>query len=296
MTLVEARPPETRAAGYAAACTIMLIWSSWLVVSRYGTESGLTPYDLAALRYGISGLISLPFVLYFKPWRTMPFLRIVVLTILLGPLYILLVFGGFIFAPAAHGGIFMNGVLPLVTLVIGRLWLSEPIGRRPLLGSAVVLIAIVMIVVDGSDLILSESWLGDLMFIGAGVFFSAYMVVSRVWRVTPIQLVFCGAVLNAVLYMPVWFVFLPSELGDAAPAQLAIQTLYQGLIPNLFGLLLVGVAVQRIGSSETSAFMARVPGMGAILGVLLLNESLGLLSWFALVLLCGGIAMVALTR
>ena len=285
-----------KAGGYAAAFAIMLIWSSWLVASRHGTQSGLTPYDLAALRYGISGLISLPFVLHYKPWQGMPLHRIAVLTILLGPLYILLVFGGFLYAPASHGGIFMNGALPVITLLIAWFWLCEPVRPLPLLGSAVALVAIVLIVADASELLLGESWPGDLMFLAAGVFFSLYMIVSRLWRVTPIQLILCGAVLNAVLYMPVWFLFLPSALESASIAELALQTVYQGLIPNLLGLILVGVAVQRIGSSETSAFLAGVPGMGALLAVAFLGETLGLLSWFALALLTVGIAMVALTR
>ena len=83
---------------------MVIIWSFWLVISRLGASSVLTIYDLAALRYGIAGLISLPVVLYFKPWRGMSLYRMAVLSAMLGPLYILSVFAGFLFAPVAHAG------------------------------------------------------------------------------------------------------------------------------------------------------------------------------------------------
>ncbi|MDH3742985.1 MAG: hypothetical protein OER56_15455, partial [Hyphomicrobiales bacterium] len=104
----QAASGKTYLLGCLAAFSVVFIWSSWLVASRSGALSGLTVYDLAALRYGISGLLASPFVLYFKPWRTLSIGRIAVLTMLLGPVYILLVFNAFVFAPAAHGGIFMN--------------------------------------------------------------------------------------------------------------------------------------------------------------------------------------------
>ena len=57
--------------GYIAAGLVVVVWSFWLVISRLGATSTLTIYDLAAMRYGVSGLISLPFVVWFKPWRGM---------------------------------------------------------------------------------------------------------------------------------------------------------------------------------------------------------------------------------
>ena len=99
--------------GLIAGISVVLIWSFWLVVTRSGVSSTLTIFDFAAFRYGLSSLIALPIVLYFKPWQTMSFLRVIVITFLLGPIYILCVFSGFIYAPASHGGIFMNGLMPV---------------------------------------------------------------------------------------------------------------------------------------------------------------------------------------
>lgn len=280
--------------GYAAVCAIVVVWSTWLVVSRAGALSSLTAYDLALLRYGISGAIALPFVLYFKPWRTMPLGRIAALSILLGPLYILQVFGGFTFAPAAHGGIYMNGVLPVITLAICWIWLGEKARLPSLVGAAIILAGASLTVLDTTHFSFWDYWLGDLMFMGAAVFFSGYLVAGRLWHVGTLQILLCGAVVNAVLYLPVWYFFLPSGFAETSTQQLALQAAYQGLIPNLFGLILVATAVKNIGSETTSAIMAGVPGIGALLSMVILGEVLGLLSWLGIALLTLGIVFMSL--
>ena len=62
--------------GYIAAWCIVAVWSLWLIVSRVANESGLTIYDLAAMRYGLAALIGAPLCLYYKPWRGLSFLQI----------------------------------------------------------------------------------------------------------------------------------------------------------------------------------------------------------------------------
>ena len=49
--------------GIIAATTVVFVWSAWLVLSSIGAQSNLTVFDLAAIRYGMSALILLPFIL-----------------------------------------------------------------------------------------------------------------------------------------------------------------------------------------------------------------------------------------
>ncbi len=113
--------------GALCAISVMLVWASWFVVSRYGVVSELLITDLMVLRYGISGIIVIPIVIYYQPWKSISLYRMFVLSLLLGPFYMMFIFGGFVFSPASHGGIFMNGSLPFLTLLISWLWLSEKI-------------------------------------------------------------------------------------------------------------------------------------------------------------------------
>jgi drug/metabolite transporter (DMT)-like permease len=282
--------------GYICAGAVALIWSTWLVAARSGAQSSLTVFDLAALRYGVSAIFALPLVLYFKPWKSMPIRRIAILTFLLSPVYILFVFGGFVYAPAAHGGIFMNGVLPAFTLLIGWYWLSEKVSFVQMVGVVAIIIGASLAVADASKLSLTDSWKGDIMFVIAAVFFSAYLVVSRLWHIKTLQILMCSSVINALIFVPVWYFLLPSGMAQSSDSQLLVQTLYQGLIPNLLGLLLVATAVRHVGPAATAAFMAAVPGLGTILSLILLGEEPGLLGWLSLAVLTPGIVMVAVIR
>ena len=286
------QPSTNQVLGIFCAATIVLIWSTWLVAARAGALSPLTVYDLAALRYGVSSVVALPFLLYFKPWQTLPLKRIAVLAFLLSPVYILLVFGGFNFAPAAHGGIFMNGGLPVITLALGWFLLKERAMPFQLFCAILILFGTVLVVADTSHFSFEESWLGDVMFVCGGIFFAIYMVINRRWKLKNIHVVLCGTVVNATFYLPVWYFFLPTGFAEASQTQILVQTLYQGIVPNLIGLLMVATAVRHIGSTATSAFMAGVPGMGALLGFLILGEAMGWIGWTAIAILTTGILMM----
>lgn len=277
--------------GYAAAWTIVLVWSFWLIVSRVANESGLTVYDLAAMRYGLASLVALPLCLYYKPWRGLRLSQIAILSFILGPVYILIVFSGFLYAPAAHGGIFMNGVLPLISILFGIFLFRKLPGVQQILGAALILVSSVVLAWDTSVTRFQTAWIGDLMFVVGALFFSTYVILSERWQLRPMQIIFCGTVVNAALYLPVWVLWLPSGLAEAPMGPLLLQSVYQGFVPNLIGLLFVAHASRTIGNANTSSILAAVPGGGAFLGLLILGESLSLTSVLALVILTAGLLM-----
>ena len=280
--------------GYLACTMVVCIWAFWLIVSRIGATSTLTIYDLAALRYGISALVALPFVIYFKAWKNLPLQRIVILTFLLGPLYILTVFSGFIFAPAAHGGVFMNGPVPIMTLILGAILLNTAIEYRKLAGAALIIVSSAVLGFGASGLMLAQSWIGDLCFVFGGLCFAVFVTLSRLWNIKTLDIFFCGSVVNAVIYVPVWYFFLPSGFATTEISLVILQSIYQGLLPNLVGLVFIAHASKTAGADVTAAFMAIVPGFGALLGVILLSEQMPLTSWGAIVGLTAGLLLMAL--
>lgn len=280
--------------GYLACTMVVCIWAFWLIVSRIGATSTLTIYDLAALRYGISAVVALPFVIYFKAWKNLPLQRIVILTFLLGPLYILMVFSGFIFAPAAHGGVFMNGPVPIMTLILGAILLNTAIEYRKLAGAALIIVSSAVLGFGASGLMLAQSWIGDLCFIFGGLCFAVFVTLSRLWNIKTLDIFFCGSVVNAVIYVPVWYFFLPSGFATTEISLVILQSIYQGLLPNLVGLVFIAHASKTAGADVTAAFMAIVPGFGALLGVILLSEQMPLTSWGAIVGLTAGLLLMAL--
>lgn len=277
--------------GYAAAWCIVFVWSFWLIVSRVANQSGLTIYDLAAFRYGLAALIAVPLCLYYKPWRGLRLAQIAVLSFILGPIYILIVFSGFLYAPAAHGGIFMNGVLPLISILFALVLIRVLPSLRQAMGAVLILVSAIALALDASVSSGKDAWIGDLLFLVGALFFSIYMILSERWKLGAMQIIFCGTVVNAAIYLPVWYFWLPSGLSDAPMGPLLLQAIYQGFVPNLIGLLFIAHASQNIGTGNTSFILAAVPGGGAILGALILGETLSLIGILALILLTSGLLL-----
>jgi drug/metabolite transporter (DMT)-like permease len=275
--------------GYAAAWTIVFVWSFWLIVSRLANDSGLTVYDLAAMRYGLASLVAVPLCLYYKPWRGLRMVQITVLSFILGPVYILSVFSGFIFAPAAHGGIFMNGLLPLISIVFGIALFRASPSFRQFLGAGLILVSAIVLAWDGNAASGQNSWIGDLLFVIGALFFATYILLSERWQLGAMQIIFCGTVVNAIIYLPIWAIWLPSGIADAPMGPLLLQAVYQGFVPNLIGLLFIAHASRTIGNANTSSILAAVPGGGGVLGALILGETLSWISIFALVILTIGL-------
>ena len=277
--------------GYAAAWCIVFVWSFWLIVSRVANQSGLTIYDLAAFRYGLAALIAVPLCLYYKPWRGLRLVQIAVLSFILGPVYILVIFSGFLYSPAAHGGIFMNGVLPLISILFALVLIRVLPSLRQATGAVLILVSAIALALDASVSSGKDPWIGDLLFLVGALFFSIYMILSERWKLGAMQIIFCGTIVNAALYLPVWYFWLPSGLSDAPMGPLLLQAIYQGFVPNLIGLLFIAHASQNIGTGNTSFILAAVPGGGAILGALILGETLSLIGILALILLTSGLLL-----
>ena len=288
--------PSPTVTGFAAAWSIVFVWSFWLIVSRVAQGSGLTVYDLAAMRYGLASIIALPLCLYYKPWRGLRLVQIAVLSFILGPVYILAVFSAFLYAPAAHGGIFMNGVLPLISILFGFMLFRSSPSMRQGVGAVLILISAIVLAWDGSVASDADTWIGDALFIVGAFFFATYVILSERWQLGAMQIIFCGTIVNAVIYLPIWAIWLPSGLAEAPMGPLLLQAVYQGFVPNLIGLLFIAHASRSIGTANTSAILAAVPGGGALLGFLILGEAFSLTSIMAIVLLTVGLLITVRRR
>ena len=279
-------------AGTNSAIAVIFVWSTWLVVSRTGVQSELTVFDLAAMRYGVSAIIAFPFVIYYKPWKNLAYSKIIVVTFLLGPIYAFCVFAGFNYAPVAHGGIFLNGSLPAITLVMGLLIFDQKLYVIQAFGIVLIFLSCCFALIDLSDVVDNNTWRGDILFFLSAIFFSGYLLVARQWNLSLIEILFCSSIINGIVYLPIWLFFLPKGVADVATNQLALQLCFQGVIPNVFGLLLVAYASKNIGPASTAAFLAAVPSLSSILGVIFLGEILGFLGWLSVFLVTPGIIMV----
>ena len=90
------------------------IWAGWIVTTRLGVTTNLSVFDLAALRFGVGGLILLPIVLHrgFALDR-LGWGGLLSIAIGGGAPFVFAAGGGLSFAPVAHAGALFPGVMPL---------------------------------------------------------------------------------------------------------------------------------------------------------------------------------------
>ena len=224
-------------------------------------------------------------------------MKSLVIAFSIGPIYVLLAFGGFLFSPAFHGGVFMNGFLPFIVAFLSFVF-GQKIKYLQLFGVVLILFGSIIILLEGQSFKSNNSWSGDILFILAAIFLAFFMILVKRWNLQYGQILYCICIVNAVLYMPVWFFFLPSGIEEVDSFwhdwDIIINILFQGFVPNLLGLFLTAYSAKMIGTPKASALLAAVPITGALLGFLLLSEVPTFLGWLGLLVVSIGILMVVI--
>ena len=275
--------------GYLAAATVVVFWSGFNIVSRLGGRSVLTPYDLAALRFAVSALLLLPFLLRLRFAATL--MQLAILSACGGLGYALLVYWGFSLAPAAHAGILVNGGIPFATVLVAWLALGVRPAARTLLALALAGLGIALISYESLVNEVPTSgprWLGDLFFLAAATAFAIFGLLLKRWRIRPLEAVVGVAVIAASSYLPVYLLFLPKALSAAPASVLLLQGVYQGIIAAVLAGLLYTYANLTIGPMKASLMLALVPGISALAAVPLLGEELSMATLLGVALVTGG--------
>ncbi|MCZ6844948.1 MAG: DMT family transporter, partial [Alphaproteobacteria bacterium] len=229
--------------GLACGLAVPFVWGAWIVVSRFGVTHSMTPYDITALRIGVASLIVLPIVLT-RGLSGLALARAFVISVGGGAPFALTSFAGMALAPVAHAGVLTNGTLPIFAAILGLLWLRERPARQRLAAMALIIVGGLLIGGDSFTGIAAPlQWFGDLLLVAAGAIFALYMTALRKWQPDIRQTIVAVPVVSAVLYLPVWVLFLPSQLlrAEVFPPwpEVALQAGFQGVIASLIVVILL---------------------------------------------------------
>lgn len=266
-------------AGYLFAVITLLIWSSFVIVSRMGGKSDLTPYDITALRIGTAAAVLSP---WWLPRLLRPSLRRLALhqsllfAALAGICYPLLAYGGFQHAPASHGAVLISGMLPLFTSLFAYFMLGE----RPTLARVLSMLLIVGGVATLFSANLSQigpaetSLLGDLMFVGASIFWALFTVLLKRWQVRAFDVTLGVVALSALIYLPVYVLFLPKHIDIAPSGDIFLQAFFQGFVVVCCAMWTYAKAAELLGPVRVAVMMSAVPVLGTLLALPFLSETL----------------------
>jgi drug/metabolite transporter (DMT)-like permease len=257
------------AAGAFALCTTVAM----LIAGRIGaTGDTLTIWDLAGIRQGVAMLFALPLLLWARPWRMRP-RQYVVNAAFGGAPFVLLLFGGMVWAPASHAGVFMNGALPVAAMVVAWLWLRDRPDRWQGLGIAVILAGMALVGREALASGLPGQWRGHLLFVAAALWFSIWYVAMRAWQQSVWQSLAAMLTLNAVVYVPLWLLFLPSGLATAPAGDIALQVIVHGLFGAFIAIFGHAYAARTIGPMRQAAIMSGAPVLALASAAMFLGET-----------------------
>jgi drug/metabolite transporter (DMT)-like permease len=286
-----ARPAGAVRRGLLLGLGAALIWGSYLAFARAGVADGLHPEDFALLRFGVAAIVMLPYLLKTGVARLagVGWGRAFALAIFAGPLFMLLIPAGFIFAPLPHGAV----IPPASTVVCSLLMAALFLGDRPTVSRivAVVLILIGLVCIAGSGFFSGkggQTWLGDLMFFAGGLLWAVFTVLQQRWKIGPMQATTALSVMSILLLLPpylIWSSF--DRLLALPPAMLAAQIAIQGVLAGAVAVIAYVSAVMALGASRAAVFPAMVPGTAILIGIPLTGEWPTALQW-------AGIAVVTL--
>ncbi len=263
-----------RMQGYAFVCITMLIWGGFTISSRFNHLWHINAWDLTALRFILAFCILFPILLYRKEtsflWHRQPF----ILGLIGGVAYCLTVYTAFLYAPAAHAAIFLNGCIPVFTAFAAYFILREAVERHTWISLAIMLFSVAVM-----------SWLmyrstgaafnvGDLLFINSALYWGIFTVLLKKWQLTAWQAMSSVAIWSALIYVPIYLLFIPKHLSDAEPKHLILQALFHGILVVMVATWAYIEAIKRLGPFRAGSIVSLAPFLAALLAVPLLNEAL----------------------
>ena len=263
-----------RTQGYLFVCITMCIWGGFTILSRLNLHWHVSAWDLVAMRFAIAFIILMPVLVYKKDLAFLWHPRPVILALTGGLAYCLTVYTAFLHAPAAHAAIFLNGCIPLCTAVAAYLLFKQPFDKHTWLSLSIMLSALALM----SYLMLHEQasafGLGDILFFLSAVWWGIFTVLLKQWKLSAWHSMASVAIWSALIYLPIYILFIPKHFQEAEPVHLLIQGVFHGVLVVIIATLTYVAAIERLGAFKTGSIVTLAPFIAAIIAVPLLNEPL----------------------
>jgi drug/metabolite transporter (DMT)-like permease len=255
--------------GFAAVC----IWAAFIVVSRLGVSTSLTPWDVAAIRFTVAAALLFPYVIRkgFALER-LGWIGIGAIILGCGAPMVLLVNTGLLFAPAAHGGALFPGVMPLMVAILAAAILKEVFTAQKAVGLALIVLGAFGIVwITGGGVGTMQN-IGHALFLAGGFVWACYTVAMRRARLDGLHAAAIAGVGSLLLYLPIYALIAGTSVFKASWLDIALQAIVQGVLTAIVALLLYGRMVILLGATSGAAFVALTPAMTALMGIPILGE------------------------
>jgi drug/metabolite transporter (DMT)-like permease len=281
--------------GLLAALVSILIWASWLVSMRAGMTNSLTAFDLDILRFSPPALLLWPIL-----WRARGQVKAVSPLLLLGIIcgaglpFFYLSATGLKYAPASHAGLLILGAYPFFVTLLAVLFYQEKVSPARKIGLSFVCAGVVVLMVLSLFTAPAGTWIGDLMLLGASVFWAIYTVSLRIAGLPPlVSTALMGLSSTVILLFMYATGMVSSGLADASWDMLAGQILVQSLLVGLLTGFTYGYAIHKLGAENMAAIGAFTPVLAALIAIPVLGEAITSYAIVGLVLVSVGVLIAS---
>jgi len=211
-----ASPNYLKGAAFGVAAAV--IWAGWSAVTRLAVTTGLDAWDIAALRFGVAGLMLAPVLV--RRWLArdrLGWLGLATIIAGLGAPYVLVAAAGLRFAPASDQGALNPGCMPLFVALIAAVVVGERLAMTRRLGLTLILAGALVIVglhLDGwSTGATASRTFGDALFLCASFLTACFTVVMSRAKLDPLHAAALVATGSLVLYLPAYLALFGSRLA-----------------------------------------------------------------------------------
>lgn len=275
------------AQGYVCIILTMMVWGSFSLLARLNASWGILAWDIIAVRFCVSALILLPILIYKKNLAFLWQAKAVILALFGGVGYSTLVYSAFLLAPVVHGAVFLNGMIPVATAVLTLITLK----KYPDKDTKIALILIILTLMLMTLLMLMKGLsfgVGDLLFLVCAFCWAGYGILLKESGFSPWQVMCSTAIWSAILYLPIYTIFLLMGVGNlgfhgVALSHAIIQGAFHSVMVMIFATLTYSLAVERLGAFFAGGLASLAPFISALLAVPLLGEPLNIIMMLGLI-------------
>lgn len=249
-------------------------WAAGFVAAKHGIAVGFSPADLAFDRFFWSGLLLVPVVLRqgIADLGGVGWGRGIVMSVLAGPPQAMMAYTGFILVPLGHGTTIQPACAALGGLILASAMLGERASATRIIGGGIIVLGLVVFGVESLETIGRHGIGGDLLFVMAGLFWAAFGILLRQWRVSGVHAAVVVSAVSVIVFAPLHAIFIGyGGLLRISLTENLIQIVIQGVCAGALPIYLFARAVILLGAGRASTFPALVPGFSLIIGYLALG-------------------------
>ena len=280
---------------------VAVIWALNFSVVKYSLAE-IDPLSFNGLRFLFAAGIIWVVLFYRNELFTIPkkdWLPLLGMGLLGNLIYQGLFIIGIDYTYAANAAV-MLGTIPIWVALISHFFNLEQMNIFKTFGVIAAFAGIIFIVSGGTNPFSfgSDTFLGDIIIIGAAIVWGGYTILSKSFlvRYTPIQF---SAIMATVGAIVLFLIGLPNIIqlewtGISAAAYGGV--VYSGLLSIGVAYLIWNYGLQTVGAVHTATYQNLVPVLGLGFGVVLLNEQLTVMQYIGAALVIAGIILARWKR